>query len=287
MTPLHFILLLAITAGLFALCVLFSKPLFYKMASKPFEYIKKNNIKEKRNYKTASFLSSLKKEIIIGIRSNKLITLAMITAVAMPLVLTLVNKLYAAMDTSVFGKSLVVTFSMAIILLFMLVTNIDIASAYSRDGSTAYLNKVQPQRYSVLLISKLICNLVIGLVGIVVTMLALRSVLPLSGADTVPFGATAYFAYVAHMFWSAEMDIMNPQYEQYATFNEQANNPNENKSAIIALVITVLFAVMVLFFGRETLDSPWVKIMLIAIVLAAVKIGTFFMKIAAFYKEKQ
>ena len=80
---------------------------------------------------------------------------------------------------------------------------------------------------------------------------------------------------------------MNPQYEQYATFNEQANNPNESISAVLAVIISAIIFVVGLFLSADNAEGVWLKIAVIGILLATFKAFTFVSKIKAFYKEKQ
>lgn len=281
------LILLGVVIVLITAVFFLAKPLFYKMASKPFEYNKKANTKAKKNRKFHGFLSALKREILIGLRNNKFLTLSIVLILVLPIAISLLNLLYMSMSMSATGRKMTVAFNLIIILLTLLSTNISMASAYSKDGSTAYLNKIQPLNYGALLLTKLICNLVIGLISTIVTMFVYSTYAPLATKDVIYMGIAIYAIFVAHLFWSAEMDIMNPQYTQYATFSEQANNPNENMSAVLVFLISVIFFVITLFFGGETTESPWLKISIIAMVLAVAKILTYFMKISAFYKEKE
>ena len=82
------------------------------------------------------------------------------------------------------------------------------------------------------------------------------------------------------------MDIMRPQYAQYATFSEQSNNPNENMSAILVFVLSFVAFAAALLLSLNEGGKVWLKIAIAAIVLAAAKIVTFMMKIKVFYKEK-
>lgn len=294
----HLLILIGGTAALAALCLLLAKPLFYKMASKPFEYTKKANPKAAKNKKRGGFATALRRELICGLRSNSLITSAFLVVIVMPIAIHLLNRIYLAMNTRYLGNQMTVSFNILIILLILLSTNVSVASAYSRDGSAAYLNKIQPTAYEGLLIAKLVPSLVVGLVGTAATLLIYRldtlnrtTMQPLPGAVSnlgmILIGITAYFFYVAHLFWSAEMDIMRPQYEQYATFSEQSNNPNENMSALLVFVLAFLaFLVSLLLAVKESAESAWLKLSVIAAAFAAVKIFTFLMKIKVFYKEK-
>ncbi len=281
------LILVATGIGLLLLCFLCSKPLFYRMASTPFEFKKKDRIKAKANRKMPPFLSAIKKEFVIGLRSNSFIKLGGVLIVIMPMAIYLLNTLYSAMDTRFIGTQMTICFNIIIILLIMLMTNIDVASVYSRDGSSSYLNKVQPTPYATLLLSKLIFPMIIALVGLIfaVNVFAIES--GLAKNDAVLIGIMIYGVYVAHLFSSAEKDIMNPQYEQYATFNEQTNNPNETGSGVSAIIISAVVFVAALFLSTRNDAGLWVKLAIVGVLFAAFKVFTYLSKIKAFYKEKQ
>lgn len=281
------LILVATGIGLLLLCFLCSKPLFYRMASTPFEFKKKDKIKAKANRKMPPFLSAIKKEFVIGLRSNSFIKLGGVLIVIMPMAIYLLNTLYSAMDTRFIGTQMTICFNIIIILLIMLMTNIDVASVYSRDGSSSYLNKVQPTPYATLLLSKLIFPMIIALVGLIfaVNVFAIES--GLAKNDAVLIGIMIYGVYVAHLFSSAEKDIMNPQYEQYATFNEQTNNPNETGSGVSAIIISAVVFVAALFLSTRNDAGLWVKLAIVGVLFAAFKVFTYLSKIKAFYKEKQ
>ncbi len=289
------LILIGIGAVTLVICFLISKPLFCKMASTPFEFKKKNAIKEKKNKTHGAFLSSVKKEWLGGLRSNSFIKLFGILVVIMPMAIELLNKFYSAMDMSYLGIQMTVCFNVFIILIISMMTNIDIASVYSRDGSSAYLNKVQPAPYAKLLFSKLIFNMIISLIGISFTTFILSDFYlgtkfgnpMLTAKDMLMIGVTMYMMYLAHLFSSAESDIMNPQYDQYATFSDQANNPNESRSAISAILMSALIFVAGFIFSSENLSGAWTKLGFVAAAIAAFKAVTFFSKIKVFYKEKQ
>ncbi len=280
------LILLAISVAMLALCFLCSKPLFCRMASTPFEFKKNNAIKEKSNRKFSPFISAIKKEFTVGLRSNAFLKLSGILIVAMPMAIYLLNKLYSAMNTRFLGTQMTICFNVLIIMLIMMMTNIDIASVYSRDGASSYLNKVQPAPYAILLYSKLFFPMIITLVGTVFTVNIFAIEASLTPLDAMMIGITVYALYIAHLFLSAESDIMNPQYEQYATFNEQANNPNESSSGISAIIISALLFIIALFFSSRGDDATWIKLAIVSLLVAGFKVFTYISKIKAFYKEK-
>jgi hypothetical protein len=286
-TIISLLILIGLGLLLLVLCLVFSKPLFCRMASTPFEFKKNNRIKAKKNIKLPPFLSALKNEFVTGLRSNSFIKLGGTVAVILPMAIYLFNKLYSAMNTRLLGTQMTICFNVVIIMLVLLMTNIDIASVYSRDGSSSYLNKVQPAPYTVLLFSKLFFPMLISLIGTTLTVNVFAIEASLPTIDAIMIGLTVFAMYVAHMFGSAESDIMNPQYKQYATFNDQASNPNESSSGIMAIIYSAIVFIVALFLLSRGDKTAWVKIGLVATAYAAFRIFTYIAAIKAFYKEKQ
>ncbi len=281
------LIVIGVDLGALLLCFVVSKPLFCRMAATPFEFKKKNSIKAKKNKKRRPFLSALKKEWIGGLRSNALLKRFGILVVIMPMAIYLLNKLYSSMELSFFGEQMTVCFNVMVMLLILTMTSIDIASVYSRDGASSYLNKVQPAPYALLLISKLCFPMVIALIGTAFSVFIFSGFTSLSKDDSLFVGVAIYAVYLFHLFSAAESDIMNPQYEQYATFNDQANNPNESMSAILAVLASTLLFLIALLLSSKGNNGVWLKIALVTIALAAAKVFTYLSKIKAFYKEKQ
>lgn len=281
------LVLIATAIVLLAACMVCSKPLFYKMASTPFEFKKKNAISKKHNRKHSAFASAVKKEFVVGYRSGLFTRLAGTLIIVMPMLIFLLNKLYAAMNTRTLGTQMTICFNIVIMLLVLLMTNIDIASVYSRDGASSYLNKVQPAPYAKLLVSKLIFPMIIALFGVIFSVNIFAIVSGFSRVEATKIGVLIYSVYVAHLFSAAESDIMNPQYKQYETFSSQSNNPNEAHAGISAIVISAVVFAVALFLSSRADAGVWLKLAIVGVVFAALKIFTYLSKIKAFYKENQ
>lgn len=281
------LIVIGVDLAALVLCFLVSKPLFCRMAATPFEFKKKNAIKEKKNKKNRPFISALRKEWISGLRSNYFIKLAGILVVIMPMAIYLLSKIYSSMNVDHLGRQMTVAFTVLIMLLILTITNIDMASVYSRDGASSYLNKVQPAPYALLLFSKLFFPIIIALVGTVFTTVIFSGFTALPKKDVLLLGTSVYSIYLFHLFSSAEIDIMNPQYKRYATFNDQSSNPNETKSAILSILASVLVAFVALLLSYKSSHGVWIKIAVVTLALATAKVFTYLSKIKAFYKEKQ
>ena len=101
---------------------------------------------------------------------------------------------------------------------------------------------------------------------------------------TLILALTAF--YLAHMFFSAEQDIMNPQQQIYATMGENENNPNESKSTIVAFVLSFALAAATFLLLDEGRGYVYVKLLLVGLGALLYCGWSFFNKVKLYYKEK-
>ena len=147
-TALRFFGLLAVTAALLGIGLLIVRPLFYKMASTPFEYLKKqtpakpNKVRKRR-------VSAVYNEFLIAVKSTNRMYANVGILIAVPILIFLLNKIFLAMNIRELGEHMVVAFNVLIVMLVVLNANCYAASIFSRDGRSSYLIKTQPDRKSV------------------------------------------------------------------------------------------------------------------------------------------
>lgn len=298
-TLLRFLILLGFILVLFVLGLVTVLPLFYKMASTPFEYLKKQ-IKPKKNKVTDKRLTTFHTEMIIAIKDPSRLFGNVGVLISIPLLTFLLNKIFFAMNTSSMGNYLVTTFNVLIIMLIALNSNTFASSIYSRDGRAAYLIKTQPTRPAILLFSKLMPNAlftVVSLLATFVIIFASAKIGPLNSAFLMIGIISIYFA---HLMYCAQLDIMNPQYEIYATVGASDSNPNETKATVSAFLISLICAALVMvlqldkspriktisFSEALTLDTLYLKLVVIGLACAVYMTYLYFFKIKHYYKEK-
>ena len=108
-------------------------------------------------------------------------------------------------------------------------------------------------------------------------------------------GFAILFLHLGHMIFSAGLDIMNPQNEQYATSGEVIDNPNENKSTIFAFIISIVFAIVSYkLFSEATVTGKEKDIIICVSKLLFISLAyfgsmfyLFVKKVKAFYYEIQ
>lgn len=282
----YFGLLVGAIIVLFTLAFLISRPLFFKMAAKPFEYRKVTHEFKRKNRKTNSFLSAVKAQTLLICRTSDDLFALMGCAVSMPILILLLNRIFAAISTRALGDAMTISFNLLIMLLIALASNGKMASVYSREGSAAYLNKTRPNEYRTNLIAKITPNAVVMIISIIASCAIVAKFSALNTFNDVCFALVVIFAYVMHLLWSAESDVVNPQSSHYATTGEHPNNPNETKSSITMFIVSFITCLISLFLCIENIKVAFVKIVLIFLALLIYRVWSYLSTIKYFYKEK-
>lgn len=278
--------LIGFIAVILIVCYFLSRPLFFKMASKPFEYKKKLMEKEFKNKKTGKFLTSLKKETIVNFRTSDVLYGVLSICIALPILILLLNKIFASMSTRLLGEYMTISFNLLIILLVVLASNNAMASVMSKEGSAGYLIKTRPASYLSSIFSKLIFQFVFMLISIIATIVVYSKFTTISNWNIFYMFLIVLLCYSAHLLWSVELDIMNPQTGAYATIGSHVKNPNETKSNILAFFISFLIFGVSLFLFIENMDVALFKVMLISAMFLVVRIYLFVTKVKIYYMEK-
>lgn len=277
---------IATVAGIIGITYLIVRPLFFHMASSPFEYRKKSVKKTKSNSRLASFMSSIKKEVLLNYRTPEKFYGLLAIVFGLPIAIALLNKIYSAMDTRLTGTNMTIAFNVLMILLIALSSNAGMSKAYSEEGASSYLAKTTPKPYLQVLFSKICINAVLVSISLLVATIMFTTAVGYSAIKTILIYLMIEFVYLSHLLWSAEMDIMNPQTMAYQTTGTHSNNPNEIKSTITSFILSALFAFLVYFFIVRSPNSIWIKLMLVALAFFALRLYLYINKIKVYFKEK-
>ena len=278
-----------ITLGTIAVCVgltiLIVRPLFFKMASSQFEFEKKT-LAGRTNKVHKSKLSPLVYETLRSFRSSRFVLRQIVSLLILPIAVYFLNKTYAAMNTALTGQYMTVGFSMLVCLLIVTSDNVVYASVYSVDGAARPIAKTQPLNPRISLTVRLVPRAAVIFVSTVVAACLWQSVAGFTAYETMMLAFTVMFVGWAHLLWSAEMDIMRPQHDQYATVGLSFDNPNERNSTIVAFVMSVLVSFLMYFIMGEGQTKAITKIALLAIVFFAARVFLYFTRIRLYYAEK-
>ena len=285
-TAVRFLVLVGVTAVFFVAGLLIVKPLFYKMASTPFEHLKKAT-KPKPNKRLTRRFSAFYNEFLAAMKSSSRLFSNIGILVSVPMLVFLLNKIFLAMNTRELGDNMVIAFNILIILLVVLNSNAYTASIYSRDGRSNYLLKTHPAKYALVIVAKLVPNTVFVALSLVSTLIICLATLSLNIADTFMLMIGLSSIYLSHMFYCAETDLMNPQIELYATVGSSESNPNETRAAVSAFIISFAVAIAVMLLLLEgTGFNVYAKLMIGALAVLGYRTRMFVSHVKLYFKEK-
>ena len=256
------------------------------MASTPFEYKRKVNIKNKKNRKKPTFVSVAWGETKQIFRTSNLFYGILAMAVITPILILLQNQIFASMDKRLSGQIMALVFNILIIMLLMLSSSSNFASLFSKEGNSGYLTKTMPTNPAKILLAKPIFQICVFSISILACALILRAYAGITAGQATLLFFAMFFVYIAHACWSLEFDLMNPQNRLYQTSGKQLKNPNESKSIILGFVVSVLFTFVAYFFMGENIQTTFVKIFFIGLLFASVRIMFLIRRIKIYYKEK-
>lgn len=273
-----------VIAVFLVLAFLLARPLFFKMASKQFEY-EKMVVPPKKNHARSQWAAPFSESFRMRFRSSKNIAL-MFVELSLPAVAVLfLNKLYAAMNTSYSGQKLAQTFNIVVMMVTVLSFNTPYASVYSSEAKARDIIKTRPTSALLTLFARIFPR---------VTVVALSCAAMLCTYSTVSGDAAANCAFLfvcvtatalAHLLWCAETDIMRSQAEQYMTIGSDYDNPNERTATLTSLVLTVLFALMFYLFTDRGVTSSFCKIAVASVALLAVRICLYITRARLYFVE--
>ena len=283
---LRLLVLLGIIAVFAALTLLIARPLFYSMASKPFEFLKKK-VKPRKNRVFNKKIAAFVNEILVTMKSSDRLYSNVAILFATPILIFLLNKIFAAMSIRELGQFMVSTANVLIIMLIVLNSNTYASSIFSKEGRSSYLIKTQPTNPIFLLVAKLVPNTLFVTLSLVLTYVVMYSTCGLTGIDLFYLIAGIWFIYLAHLLLCAEFDIMNPQNEAYATMGASDSNPNEAKATALAFILSFATAAMVfLILQMHERYNLYFKMLLVGIAAFAIKAFGFYQNVKLYYKEK-
>lgn len=293
MTYARFGIMVGVAAVLVALVFLIIKPFYFAMMTKTFEFSKEVVGDPKKNLKKEKHWAIVLKELKLTFRDFDISGSYLAVYIAAPILLLFIDKVFNAMATNTTGDLMVASFNILLISLPLLSSSTIVSTLYSREGRTAYIKKTKPIKPYFPLTAKLLFNLVFVIPSIVACSYIFVKFTNQDLSCAIMLGFTVLALEYGHIFFSASLDIMNPQNEIYATEGESVSNPNERRSTIIAALISILFAAMsFLFFSEsivkyESFKPAFLKLLIIALVFAISCTALYFIKIKAFYNDRQ
>jgi len=283
--------IIGINTLLLVLVYFISRPVYFKMMTKSLETNQRTG-KTRVNSTKQKYFTFVNKELKLNLRTMSISINYLVVYIAVPVLILLLNALYKVMEVKYLGLILKYVFNILIISLPLLASNSIVSTYYSSEGRAGYMKKVKPIYAFVPLASKMVFNFLFSIPSIFISTAIFGKSVNFNFGITILIGLAIMFVHFGHMVWSATLDIMNPQNEQYATIGTNFNNPNEGKSTVAAFIVSIAFSLIAFKFLYESCMDGTSLIAILKLVFISLayflSIGFLFIKkIQAFYYDDQ
>lgn len=285
-----FLVLLGLLPLFFISCLSLASPLYLRLASGSDELqgkAKKENTDEKRTLSPNK--SQLYKEFLLFFKDETITPNYVGVFLALPLILSLVTKIFGAMDVNSRGEGMVQVASLLILLLIALSANGLIARIYSEEGAAFKLNRTYPLKDSFIIGSKLVLPCLIGVLSILASVLSMAFIRKSTMESTLLMGFGAILIYLGHLLFSAGVDFSNPR-DSFGETSFLANN--ENRSVILALATSIFVSLLYYYYLQDGIlwlndvnSSAGFKVLLLGILYFLVNLVLYLRKIKYVYKQ--
>ena len=262
-----------------------SMPVYFKLANHSFEAVTKKKYSASPKPNSNIFMTFFKKELRVMARSDNQLIANIIYLLLLPFLIYIVNLIFLSLKMSIFGFRIALGMNLLIGLMLLMSGNIMSATALSREGSEFYLLKTVPAHLQNIAWAKLTINIIISTIFIIVACFALyfTHVYPLS--SIFGLGIIYFFVNTAHIFWSFELDLMNPKFKEFAGNQAIDDNPNATKSIIIGAALAIIFAGLLIFFIFENQVLGWIRVIAIGFGFLMARLYLLVNKMNVYFSE--
>jgi hypothetical protein len=280
------LVLVGVIGVLILLNFLISRPLYYRIISRQFEFNKKEIKRPKSNHARRPFWATCVYEMRRLLRDSSVLSGCLTMLIVTPIAILFLNAVYAAINTRMLGDYFTMAFNVFVILLFVLAGNIYMSSIFSRDGEALYLNKTKPSKPFKILFPRLFLSVVTTFVTILISTIIFTQSSNIPTFDSICIFFMLFAMSLTHVVWSAEFDFMNPQSVRFATEGSSAVSPNETKSTILTFALSALSFGLVLFFLMDGGANVLLKLALASVAFLVYRIWVFYYKTKILFREK-
>ena len=272
----NYLIVIGTILVLFAINYLVSRPLFFKLTSQTSEQAKTKKHNPKITKKSGLFWTFLRKEITIAKRSPNELLSNYAVLISLPLIMFVLNTIYMGMDRSSLGNRFVLIFNVLIILILVTASNTASAVAITTEGYEFVLLKTAPSKTKQVAWAKMTFNFVFTSVLLLLSFILFRIALPVFNVNDIwLLFIFAFFFNASQIFWSFQIDILNPKLSDYAATGSLSNNDNIAKTLSNGLVASLIFTIISIFVFLIFEPIAWLILIVMAFIWLVFRFWSF------------
>ena len=280
-----YLIVLGILAVLSVLVYFLAMPFYFRIVA---QYAESTSSKRHRPDKKARtvFGTFCLKEIRMIFRTPSVLGSYLYTLISFPVLMYVVNTLFAAINTDLQGDLLVISFNVLIGLVLCAAGNSMCANAVSSEGMEFWVLKTAPSRTYQIAWAKILVNGVASALSVLLGFVTLSLVTDLSWTDRVFLLITLLLFDFAHLLWSFQFDLLDPHILDFAVRGTSASNPNVGRSVGIGLLTALILCLFcVFFFLKEGWMGGWIRVLCVAVAFCAVRLVLFTANLRVYFKR--
>ena len=287
----NYLIFIGIFIFLLLMVAFISMPLYFKLASQSGEQATEKKRKGINVAHKNTFFTFVKKECLLSIRNFGEFVNNYIFLFAMPYVLFVMVNIFTAIDLNSLGIYMSVVFSGFVALLMCCASNTASALAITKEGSEFVLLKTVPSDSSNMAWAKIFFNLIYSSAMIIISFIVVIVFCPMfdTGTNNIPWPwlldntwlwmmmVAVLFINAGLVFWSFQIDIMNPKLREYASSGDTSGMNNASKSILIGLIVSVCFTfvALLLLLDTDNMVLNWSLIVGVAAIFLGARLYLF------------
>lgn len=226
------------------------------------------------------------KEIRMIFRTPSALGAYLYTLISFPVLMYVVNTLFAAINTDLQGDLLVISFNVLIGLVLCAAGNSMCANAVTSEGMEFWVLKTAPSKTYQIAWAKILVNAVASTLAVLLGFVALSAVTALSWTDRIFLLITLLLFDFAHLFWSFQLDLLDPHILDFSVRGNSASNPNVGKSMGVGLLMALFLCLFcVFFFLKEGWMGGWIRILCAAVFFCLLRLVLFMANLRVYFKR--
>ena len=276
------LVLIGSIALLFGLCLLVVNPIYFKLASESFEFESDTTFISKRVKKRRYVNSQIHKELLLFLKDPNYSTSIIGSFIFLPIILTLMNKLYGAMNVNHFGDYIVSCVNVLVILIIALNSNSVVAKSYSDEGNAFKYNLVYPKNSYFLLFSKNIIPFSIGTISILISCFLFGFLKDVGVVEVTLMFFGIIFIYLAHMLFASQLDFCSIT-SQFS--RSSAQTKAQRVISITAFVIPIILVLLFFLYLNDNILTAYIKLLVLGIIIFAISLWIYILRVKLVYQE--
>ena len=280
-----YVILAASAAGIAAGVYFLAMPLYFRIVCGVTDReIKKTHAAKEYKEETA-FKAFCVKEVKTVTRNSRKLVSAFYSVLTFPLVMYTINGILAKMNTSDFGARLIVAFNIIIGVTLLAGSNALTATALSQEGAEFAILKTAPSKVYKIAWAKILLNLIASTLSIVIAFLVLMLVVHITLTDLILLFAVILLLNTAHVFWSFQYDMLEPNFADYALTGNLNNNKNVGRSIFTGILMAVGFGAVGAFLLFEDYTTGWIRLILLALAFLLLRTVLLLWNMRVYFKR--